>query len=213
MQYSYILFDLDGTLVYSHQGIYACFKYALEKMGRTPPTDEELRDCVGPPLEDSFRYKFGFSEEDTWTVTDHYRDEYRRKGMFLCQEIPGAMACLAELKKRGYKTALATSKAEVFARQIVERLGFAKYLDVIVGPGTRGELPTKADVVAEVIKRLGATSEQCLMIGDKEQDVLGARACGVDCAALKVGYALKGELEGCAPKYLLDGFEELLAIL
>ena len=57
MQYSYILFDLDGTLVYSHKGIYACFKYALEKMGRTPPKDEELRDCVGPPLEDSFRYK------------------------------------------------------------------------------------------------------------------------------------------------------------
>ena len=213
MKYSCILFDLDGTLVYSHEGIFWCFRYALDKMGRQRPTDDDLRDCVGPPLEDSFRFKFNFPEEDALRATAHYREEYKRKGQHLCYEIPKAKEMLAELKRRGYKTALATSKAVVFAKQIVERLGFAEYLDEIVGSGVNGELPTKADVVAEVLRRTGEKAENCLMVGDKAVDIIGARACGVDGVALKVGYALEGELEGCDPDYLFDGFDELLALL
>ena len=213
-KYRYILFDLDGTLVYSHPGIYACFRYALEKMGvGEEPCEEVLQKCVGPSLEYSFATFFGMTEEDAKRATAFYRERYALKGVFENTPIPGALDCLKGLKEAGYILALATSKPKIFADKIAERFGFSEYLTVQIGPGMDGSLPTKTDVIIEAMRQLNAKSEECLMVGDREYDVVGARKAGVDCVGLLLGYAEQGEFARCNPAFVVKDFEELTALL
>ena len=213
MKYRYLFFDLDGTLVYSHEGIYACFRYALKKMGKASPSDEDLRKCVGPPLEDSFQRIFGMDGEGALKASAYYREEYRRTGMYACALIPGVKEALQTLKDRGFVLAIATSKVQSFATSIAERLGVAEYFQEIVGRGEDGSLFTKAEVIEEGRKRLGASAEDSLMIGDRKQDADGAKANGMDCALLQVGYAEAGELASCGSCYVFDNFEQLTDFL
>ena len=213
-KYKYVLFDLDGTLIYSHPGIYSCFRYALKKMGWTEmPDDTILRQCVGPSLMYSFANFFNMSEQDAAKATAFYREEYSRTGVRENEPIDGAMECLKALKQKGYKLALATSKPLFYAGQITQRLGFDKYLDVQVGSGMDGSLDTKALVIAECIKQLGADKQECLMVGDRKHDAEGAKTENVDCAMIKVGYAEEGECEACAPEYIFNTFIELTDFL
>ncbi len=214
-KYTCILFDLDGTLTYSHPGIYACFRYALEKMGKSQPTEAQLRPCVGPTLMYSFQNYFGFSEEDAARATALYRERYAVKGIWENEPILGAVETLKALKEAGYRLAMATSKPLVFAKQISEKFAFSKYFDAEVGSGLDEKtLPTKASVIAEAMRLLNAQSEECLMVGDRKHDAEGAKENGVDCALLKVGYA-DGEKEfsEAAPKYVFEGFEQLKELL
>ncbi len=212
--YKYILLDLDGTLVYSHFGIFNCFRYALKKLGRENPTDEQLYPCVGPSLFYSFTQFFKMSEEEAVEAVKLYRERYAVKGMWETEPIEGALEGLKRLTKRGYILALATSKPIEYATQIVKQRGFSPYLTVEVGSGLDGSLPTKAAVIAECMKRLNASAKECLMVGDRDYDGLGAKETGVDCALLKKGgYATDEELYSCGARYVLEDFAALLKLL
>lgn len=213
-KYRYILFDLDGTLTHSHPGIYGCFRYALEKMGLPEARMDQLRRCIGPSLMYSFQNYFGMDEETARIATANYRERYSVIGWQENDAIDGAVETLKALKEAGYKLALATSKPILYAAKISEKFGFAPYMDVEVGCGMDGSLPTKADVIAEAMKRLGATAEDCLMVGDRFHDVEGAREHGMDCAMLRVGYAEnEEEFISSKPAYVFDDFEGLKALL
>lgn len=213
MRYRYLFFDLDGTLIYSHEGIFACFRYALQKMGKPSPSEQDLRKCIGPPLEDGFQRVFGMDRAQAQEASAYYREEYRRSGMYASTLIPGVKEALETLSKRGFVLAIATSKAQSFAEAIAKRLGIAEYFQEIVGRGEDGSLFTKTEVIGEGRRRLGANAEDCLMIGDRKQDADGAFAQGMDCALLKVGYAETGELEACDGCYVFDNFEQLTELL
>ena len=101
---------------------------------------------------------------------------------------------------------MATSKPKIYADVIAERWGFDKYLTAQVGCGIDGSLPTKAAVIEEAMRQLGATKEETLMVGDRFHDLDGARENGIDCALLAVGYAEKGEIERIQPEYAFDDF-------
>ena len=213
-KYKYILFDLDGTLVYSHPGIFACFRYALEKMGKENPTDKQLLPVIGPSLHYSFSTFFGMTDAEATQAVVFYRERYAVKGVWENDPIDGALECLKILDEKGYILGLATSKPIYFAQQIVEKHGFANYLAQSVGSGMDGSLPTKASVIEEVMKRLGASAEECLMVGDRFHDAEGAKEMGVDCALLKIGgYADDEELYGCGAKFVFEDFAELTAFL
>ncbi len=213
-KYRYLLFDLDGTLVHSHPGIFAGIRHALKEMGRTDePTDEYLRQCIGPSLVYSFSNFFGMNEKDAHEATAKYRAWYGVDGLFLCTPIDGALEALKVLKGAGYVLAMATSKPKAYADRIAEKLGFAEYFTVQVGCGFDGSFPTKASVIAEAIRQLGATKRECLMIGDRKHDAEGAQEQGVDCALLAVGYAAEGELAEAKPKYIFENFEKLTEFL
>jgi len=214
-KYEYILFDLDGTLVYSHPGIFAGIRHALREMGRDEgmATEETLRKCVGPSLVYSFTHFFGMNEEDAKQATAIYRAQYSKTGLYKSAPIEGAIEALKALKEKGYVLAMATSKPGVFAEKIAEYFDFAKYFTVLVGCGLDGSLPTKADVIEEVVRRLGAEKEKCLMVGDRKHDVEGAKIAGVDCVLLNVGYAEAGEADLCQPTYEWQDYAELLAKL
>ncbi len=212
--YQYILFDLDGTLIYSHPGIFSCFRYALEKMGREIPTDAQLKPVVGPSLFYSFTNFFGMNEEDAHRAVALYREKYAVTGVWENDPVEGALEALQILKERGYILALATSKPTVYATKIVENHGFAPYLKEIVGPSIDGDLSTKALVIAEAMKRLGGSPNEYLMVGDRRYDAEGAVERGVDCALLKVGgYAGEEELYSCGAKYVFRDFSDLLEFL
>ena len=213
-KYRYILFDLDGTLTHSHPGIYGCFRYALEKMGLPEPKMEQLRRCIGPSLMYSFQNYFDMDEEMARVATANYRERYSVIGWQENAAIDGALEALKALKEAGYKTAMATSKPIVYAEKIAAMFGFSPYLDAEVGCGIDGSLPTKADVIAEAMRQLGASAEECLMVGDRFHDAEGAQVHGMDCALLRVGYAEnEEEFVWSKPTYVFDGFEELKALL
>ncbi len=213
-KYKYILFDLDGTLVYSHPGIFACFRYAMEKMGREIPTDEQLKPCIGPSLFYAFTVFFGMNEEDADRAVALYRERYAVKGVLETEPIPYALEGLKRLREAGYLLGLATSKPIGYAEKIVEEKGYAPYLSVKSGPSLDGHTHTKADSIREAMTHFSASAEECLMVGDRNYDAEGASECGVDCALLKIGgYASDEELYSCGAKYVLEGFEELLQTL
>lgn len=212
-KYRYILFDLDGTLIHSHEGIFACILHTLKIMGREElGTDDRLRRCIGPTLVYSFSHYFEMSEADAVKATAVYRAEYSRTGVHQNTPIEGALETLKALKEQGYTLALATSKPQGFAEQISRRWGFDQYLSVTVGAGLDGSLPTKASVIEEAVKRLGASREECLMVGDRKHDKEGADENGIDCAMLKVGYAeSEAEFAEANPKFLFKDFAEFSA--
>lgn len=203
-QYKYILFDLDGTLIYSHPGIHAGFRYALKELGENAPAQELLDKCIGPSLMYSFQTYFGLSEERAKIATMKFREEYGRTGVYENAPVEGAAEGLKKLREAGYVLALATSKPKIYADMIAERWGFAAFLTEIVGPGMDGSLPTKADVIAEAIRRLHADKTRCLMVGDRYHDIEGARANGIDCAVLRTGYAEADEFEKFPPDYAFE---------
>lgn len=212
-RYDYLLFDLDGTLTYSHEGIYACLRHTLRVLGRPEPDDKTLRKCVGPPLFYDFAVVLGLGEELAARATEIYRAEYARTGMWQNKLVEGAETALETLKKQGYVSAIATSKAQNFADGIADGFGIAKYFQAVVGSGLDGSLNTKAAVINAAMERLGATRENCLMIGDRRQDVEGARENGIDCAILLCGYGEDGEFETLPPTYTFRGFKELTEFL
>ena len=213
-KYTCILFDLDGTLTYSHPGIYGCIRYALQQLGLEEPKMEQLRLCIGPSLMYSFQNYFHLDEEMARQATAKYRERYAVEGWAENAPIEGALETLKALKQAGYKLAMATSKPLVYAEKIAKKFGFSDYLDVEVGSGIDGSFPTKASVIKEAMRRLGATADECLMIGDRVHDAEGAKENGVDCVLLKVGYAEnEEEYVASAPEYVMEDFAELQAFL
>ena len=152
--YRYILFDLDGTLIYSHMGIFNGFRYALKAMGKEAPDDVYLRRCVGPSLMYSFQTFFGMDEETARVATAKYREIYAVQGVWENEPIEGVLEGLKRLKEEGYVLAMSTSKPLIYAEKIAERHGFSPYFSAEVGSGIDGSLPTKASVIEETMKRL-----------------------------------------------------------
>ena len=211
--YRCILWDLDGTLTLSHPGIFNCMRYALEKLGKPAPTEQQLRLCVGPPLDWSFETLFGVSKEEAQKGVALYRERYEVAGWAENDPVAGALECLKALREAGYEMALATSKPMHYALKIVEKFGFLPYLTTEYEPMIPGYEPKKTDMILKGMRLLGATKEECLLIGDRKYDIVGAREVGVDVAGLDVGYAEEGEFELYPPDYRFADFAALTAAL
>jgi len=194
--YQYILFDLDGTLTDSKEGIVNCFKYAVEKLGDQAPADEKLLSFIGPPLKHSFA-SLGYDDEKTERAIRYYRERYEPIGKYENAPVTGGVEMCARLKSMGYRMAVASSKPQNMCIDICTHFGFAPYLEYIVGPSSHNNW-TKADVIREAMRLFGVSEEdysKVLMVGDRKFDVYGAKECGIDCVGVEFfGYAAPGEL-------------------
>jgi len=210
MPYRYAFFDLDGTLIDSAPGIFNSARYALKKLGFPPPTQEQLNAFIGPPLYRSFMEHCGFSRTDAEHGIDLFREYYAEHGISECRLFDGIPALLEELTHRGVVCALATCKPHVFAKQLLQTHGLAPYFSCVSGPeidGTRGE---KQEVIEDAMKRLGIdTPAEVLMIGDRDNDVLGAARLGIDCAGALWGFGSREELLCAGAKYLCEEPKEV----
>lgn len=208
--YRYILFDLDGTLTDSREGIVHCVRETILGYGDPLPEEEILLRFIGPPLQDSFIRFCGYSAEKAAEAVERFRLIYEPVGQYENRAAPGMEAVMARLKARGRVLALASSKPENLCVSICERFGFTPHLTALVGSPPHGDWE-KEDVVREALRQLGVEHPaQALMVGDRKFDVQGARACGVDCAGVEFfGYAPPGELREAGAVTVVKTPEEL----
>lgn len=205
-----LFFDLDGTLTDPAQGITAACTYALQKLGYPLLSYEELCTFIGPPLKGCFESHCGMSPEQADHAVETYREYYRDRGLFENQEIPGVRQALAELRGRGYRLCVATSKPEVFAVRILEKFELASFFEVIAGSDLAGARVEKAAVIEDLIARTGADRTRSLMIGDTKYDILGARQAGIAGAGVAFGYGTRAELREAGALWIAETPEEIL---
>ncbi|NUT58392.1 MAG: HAD hydrolase-like protein [Agromyces sp.] len=193
--WSTVLFDLDGTIVDSAADITASLAHMFSSLGLDVPSDDVLRSYVGPPLLDSLRLTAGFDDAEAWEALNVYRDHYGEH--FLRSPVfPGVAGLLERLHAAGIPIALATSKPESMARQVLDQAGLSQYFTEITGASDDEELSTKADVVREALRRLqakGIDTSNAVMVGDRGYDTLGAAANGVPTILVEWGYGSPAE--------------------
>lgn len=214
--YKYILFDLDGTLTDPKEGITNCVAYALESFGVRVEDKDYLVKFIGPPLRWSFANYFGFSKENSEKLVAKYRERYTDVGIFENRLFDGVQRMLRILKENGKTIALATSKPEIFARRILEKYGILKYFDVIVGSLLDGKRDNKVDVIAEALARLKVDDSEistCVMIGDRQHDILGGKEFSMKTIGVSFGYSEPGELEKAGADYIVKSIAELTNLL
>lgn len=218
--FQYCLFDLDGTLTDPGEGITRSVQYALRSFGIEEPDLRKLEAFIGPPLKDSFREFYGFTDEQAEKAVLSYRERFAPIGILENKVYPDIPPMLARLKKRGISLAVASSKPTNFVRQILAHFDMEQYFRVIVGSEPDGSRSAKEEVVEEALGRLGVlalTADErhgrCAMIGDRKFDIQGARANGLTAVGVSFGYAGPGELEEAGAEFIAGTVEELEAFL
>lgn len=208
----YILFDFDGTVFDSAEGITKSVQYALGKMGIHAELDE-LMCFAGPPLDEMFALRYGMSEDEAQTAVRFYRERYTPIGWEECTPFEGMHELMHRLREKGAKIAVATSKPRRFAEQILEKYGMRDAFDLVCGSefdGTRGQ---KWEVIEYALQSFGIAPGEAIMVGDRKYDVIGAEKCGVDCVGVRFGYAEPGELEAAGAVYVAEDADDLFDYL
>lgn len=213
-----ILFDLDGTLTDPKEGITKSVQYALRRYGIEEEDLERLVPFIGPPLSESFVKFYGFGEQQAKEAVPVYREYFTDRGWKENRVIPGIPEMLKNLKDEGFRLFVATSKPEVFARQILEHFGLEGFFEEIAGADLEETRCRKGDVIRYLLEREGlgideATVRRCVMVGDREHDVLGAKENGMDCVGVLFGYGSREELEAAGACAAVSTVEELEHIL
>ena len=206
-----ILFDLDGTLTDSGEGIINCAIYALEYYGLPIPSREELRSIVGPPLHKSL-VKFGVPVEEADNAVAKYRERYIPIGKFENTPYPGIQELLERLKADGHHLFVATSKPEAMSVEILEHFGLAHYFDRICGASLDTSRSTKEAVIAYLLNECGA-QENAIMVGDTDFDVIGANAHGIPTIGVSWGYGTVDSMEKAGAAAIVHTMDELYTAL
>lgn len=213
MRYRHIFLDLDGTLTESGEGIMNGIARALEIMGLKADRDS-LTDFIGPPLRDSFKRRFGLEGEDAERAVALYREYYRDKGMFENRPYPGIQKVLASLKDAGVELVVATAKAEVFAKAIMDHFDMAKYFSFLASADLSAGRVRKEDVLRHALEHSSANgAEACVMVGDTRYDVEGAHAVGMPCIGVGYGYGGEAELRAAGADIIAPTVADLEKIL
>ena len=215
-QYKILLFDLDGTLTDSAEGIFKCVEYALASAGRAQPDAKTLRRFVGPPLIESFQTFCGMTYDEAEAAVASYRERYSRVGLYENRLYHGVSELLSKLRYAGYRLGIATSKPEIYTVRILKHFGIIGHFEAIAGVSLDKDNETKADMIRLCMKKMNLSDNDkpyTLMIGDRKYDIIGARECGIDCAGVLYGFAPDGELEEYKASHLVHSVGELGQIL
>jgi phosphoglycolate phosphatase len=213
--YDTILFDLDGTLSASAEGITKSVQYALSAMGCPEPDLRKLEVFIGPPLTEQFMAYAGWGEEQARQASRYFRERYERKGIYENTPYPGVAELLAALQRAGRTLCVASSKPELFVRKILHRCGLDRYFTDMAGARLDETGSHKDEVIADALHRLGRWDRRdgVIMVGDRSHDVLGARQLGLPCVAVTYGYGSRAELEAARPQAFAASPAELETLL
>ena len=206
-----ILFDLDGTLTDSGEGIINCAILALEHFGLPIPSREALRVIVGPPLDQSF-IRFGVPADRTDEAIRVDRSRYTTIGKFENYPYPGIRETLEALQKAGHRLFVATSKPETMSVEILEKFELAQYFELICGATMDGSRSHKADVIAYLLGQVGSL-ENVVMVGDTKFDVLGAKEHGIATVGVAWGYGTQEEMLEAGAVAIAEKPEDLLQLV
>ena len=206
-----ILFDLDGTLTDSGEGIINCAELALRHYGIPIPSREEMHVFIGPPLRDTF-IKFGVPEDKAEEAIEIYRSRYIPIGKFENRPYPGIRELLEKLRAQGHRLYIATSKPEGMSTDILEHFDLAKYFTRICGATLDGSRSSKSQVIAYLLEQCRDVSE-AVMVGDTAFDVIGAQAHGMPCIGVSWGYGTIADMERSGAAAIAHTTEELFELL
>ena len=213
-QYKYLLFDLDGTITDSETGITRCVAYALNYFGIQVNDLRELSPFIGPPLLDSFKDFYNFTDEQATVAVAKYRERFADKGILENELYPGIEELLADAQKNGKTVILATSKPEIFAKRILDHFGLSDYFSFVAGSGLDGSLHTKTDVINYILQSNQITNlESVVMIGDRKHDIIGAKNVGIDSIGVLYGFGDYKELSDAGADHIAENIPALRKLL
>ena len=214
-RYDAVLFDFDGTLVDTGEGILKSLQFAFEDHGRPVPDLQDLKKFIGPPIYYSFTTFYGVSEDEVGAYIKSYRKRYKEKGIYECRLYDGMLETLRALKEGGVKLGIASSKPQHLIYDVMDYIGITDLFDAVVGTmldDSRHE--GKADLVDESRRKLGVKDKmRVLMVGDRYFDIDGAAGAGVDSAGVLYGYGSREEFEAHGATFVLSRPEELLPVV
>ena len=211
--FDYYFFDLDGTLTNPALGITNSFKFALTELGLEIPSYEQLCSYIGPPLVDTFKLNYNFTDDMAALGVKKYREYFASKGLLENEVYPGIEDLLKALKENGKHLVVATSKPEPYARKILEHFKLDLYFDHICGSNLDETRSKKAEVIEYALKICGMPDvSKVLMLGDRKHDVIGAKENGMQCCGVLFGFGSREELEEAGAEYIVEKVEDILKI-
>lgn len=212
--FEYILFDLDGTLTDSGEGITKSVQYALEYFDIIVDDLKELNRFIGPPLKDSFKKFYNFDDERAELGMKKYRERYADKGIYENSLYDGIIELLEALKKNNKKIILATSKPEVYAKQILKYFNIDSYFNFVAGADFEETRVNKGDVIKYALEGAEISNlSKVIMIGDREHDVIGAKENNIKVIGVLYGYGDVIELTQARADYIAKNTRELMNML
>jgi phosphoglycolate phosphatase len=206
-----ILFDLDGTLTDPYQGITRCISHALITMGRPSPPRMDLRWCIGPPLKKSF-VKLLSSDDDKLTeeALSIYRERFGSVGLFENQVYDDIPETLKALQEQDHTLFVATSKPRVYAERIIDHFDLSHFFSGVYGSELDGTRSDKSSLISHILQSESITSTEAAMIGDREYDMIGAKANGIRGFGVLWGFGTKNELEASGAYTCVKNPQELV---
>ena len=209
-EYNYYLFDFDGTLCDTTEGIFNSIIYSLDCYGIKETDIEKLRYFVGPPLFESYKKIYNVSDEDAQWLIDKYRERYREKAAEESKVYGGIPQLLKRLKENGKKIAVASSKPIQFVEEISKHLGIYEYYDFVSAEDFKNNHSSKEDLINACLDFFGNPQKsEVIMVGDRCYDIDGAKAVGIDSAGAVYGFGTVEELTESGATYILNSPEEL----
>lgn len=207
-----ILFDLDGTLTDSGEGIIHCAQQTLEHFSLPVPTKEELRVIVGPPLRDSFR-NLGIKPEQLDEAVEEYRKHYVHHGQYENTPYAGIRELLERLKVDGHQLYVATSKPEAMSIGILRYFDLAQYFDIICGAAPDRSRDTKSKVIAHLLSQITPIPDSLIMVGDTIFDIEGAHELGIPAIGVSWGYGVVEDMIRAKADGIANSMDELYDLI
>ncbi len=212
MGWKLVLFDFDGTVYDTVEGITKSLEFGLRKRGFEARAGD-LRCFAGPPLQDKLAEVYGVDAEEAAQIIACFRERYSPVGIYESAPYPGIRELLRSLKEAGFLVGVATSKPQTMAEKLMERSGIRDCFDVVAGSSMGPSSDQKWQVIRRAMEQCGAKQEETVLVGDTKYDVLGAGKCGIPCIGVRWGYAAPGELEEAGALGIAETMEELARVL
>ena len=203
MKYDYWLFDFDGTVAETGEGIRASVAYALEKLGRPVPERAVLDRFIGPPLHGAFMEYCGLDADEAWKAITAYRERYVETGLYESHIYPGMAALLRALHEGGAYVAIASAKPRFMLERLAAYYGLDRWIDAVVGTGAERQSADKRDLILSALPE-GADPARACMAGDRCFDIEAAKALGLCAVGADYGYSLPGELAASGADAVFD---------
>ena len=206
--YKNAIFDVDGTIIDSSEGVFGTLRYAIERLGKPPLPEEKIKLFMGPSLYDGFTKIAGYDGDEALRGIELYREKYAEDGLYRCKMFDGYPQLFERLKRAGVTLSAASTKPQIFLTPLFDHLGIAKYFDRIVGPAEESHGSDKTEFISAA-----RTHEKAVMIGDRKYDILSARKAGVDVIGVTYGFSADGEFAEYKPDYLAKDTNEIYDII
>ena len=212
--FRYVIFDFDGTVTDTGEGIIKSLQYSFEQMGREVPDMNDLKKFIGPPIHYSFTHYYDVSEEEVGDYIKKYRERYTVKGIYECELYDGMIALIDSLKAEGVKVGIASSKPLRLIYNVADYLGITEKFDAIVGVRMDdSNHSTKTGLILEAMELMGAADKnEVLMVGDRLYDIEGAKGAGVKSCGVLWGYGSEEEFRQYEADFIVKEAQEVLTL-